>query len=247
MKIDPFNYEAMLQGLHDGRRFAWVRYSDGDWNCVFGCNAGFKRYAWDGARKIDERADMPGTHSHDYDERLGEEMLAAIASEPDYHLGIMPAMLAPDKLPSSNKTIEFVETHPELRWCSSLILHKASMAGRLGEFFEALRGLDITVVSNAAMTGMRPWLGEFNHVVTPELNCWDERADLYPRIVEACRAPGVVLFSCALPAKVWIRKAWLAGGEATLIDVGAVFDPYIGRMSRKYMRAGMHKLADRLY
>jgi hypothetical protein len=184
---------------------------------------------------------------HGYTPSLGAALKAAMVTEPGYHLGIQRGLLTPDKLWASNRTIEYVAEHPELEWCSSMILHCAGMAGSLGEFFEALRGKNISFVSHGGMAEMRPWLGMFRHVVIPASNCWRERAEIEPRILDACRAPGVVLFSCAMPSRVWIRKAWLAGGEATLIDIGAVFDPYIGRLSRSYIREGKCKLAERLY
>jgi len=228
MLIDSFGYNEMLNCLRLRHRFAWVRYSDGDWNCVFGRQG----------KILDE---------HHYSEDLSAALRSAMVCEPDYHLGIMPSLLQPGRWWASNRTIEFVARNPELKWCSSLILHNASTSGRLGEFFESLRGVDITVVSHSGMSGLKPWLGCFNHVVIPESDCWLERNTLEPLIISACNTPGVVLFSCSMPAKVWIRKAWMANSSATLIDAGSVLDPYIGKLSRSYMRDNKHKLAAKLY
>jgi hypothetical protein len=225
---DKWAFDNMLADLRAGRRFSFVRYSDGDWGCIFGRRGAI----------LDE---------HEYGPDLAAALLAAIRSEPGYHLGIMPGMFTPGRWWASAQTTEFVAAHPELSWCSSMILHAAGMAGRLGEFFEALRGWPITVVSHAGMAAMCPWLGDFEHVIIPLSHCWRERAEIEPRIIEACRAPGVALFSCSMPAKVWIRQAWEARCAATLIDIGSVFDPYIGRMSRGYMRDGKAVLAARLY
>jgi len=224
MKSDPWSYPDMLADIQAGRRFAFVRYSDGDWNCIF-----------------NRRGSIGDEHAYRPD--LGSALKDAIQSGPDYHLGLMPSMMTPGRWWASDWTIIYVAARPDLRWCSSMILHNASMAGELGLFFEALRGWPITVISHAGMAGMRPWLGDFEHVVIPESNCWEARAEIEPRIIEACRAPGLALFSCSMPAKVWIRQAWEARGQASLIDVGSAFDPYIGRESRGYMRGGRVTLA----
>lgn len=105
----------------------------------------------------------------------------------------------------------------------------------------------MTLVSNACMASMRPWLGDFTLVEVPASNCWTERDVLEPLIIEACHPPGVVLFACSMPAKVWMRRAWDSRCQATLVDVGSVFDPYIGKMSRGYMREGRAMIAEPIY
>jgi hypothetical protein len=232
---DPFDFDAMLSDLSAGRRFGFVRYSDGDWNCIVGKRGG-----------ITDQVAGAG-YEHAYHPDLAAALLAALVSEPGYHVGIMDGLMQPGAWWASQYVIDYMASHPDLATCSSLILHHASRAGRLGEFFEALRGWPVTVVSHAGMASMTPWLGEFEHVVIPEANCWRARSEIEPRIIEACRAQGVALFSCSMPAKVWIRMAWESRCGATLIDIGSVFDPYVGRMSRGYMREGKAVLAARLY
>jgi len=225
---DKWGYADMIADIRAERRFAYVRYSDGDWGCIFGRKG----------KILDE---------HDYGPDLAAALRAAIASEPDYHLGLMRSMLTPGRWWASEQTTAFVASRPDLAWCSSLILHDASMDGDLGAWFDALVQYRVTVVSHAGMRALRPWLGDFRHVVIPVADCWRRRAEIEPAIMAACRDPGVVLFACSMPAKVWIRKAWMDGGAATLIDIGSVLDPYIGRNSRSYMREGKARLADPLY
>ena len=130
-----------------------------------------------------------------------------------------------------------------------MILHKASMAGRLGEFFNALQysQREIVLISHAGMYAMTPWLGKFIHYVIPDHDCWDRREAIGHVIQKAAEKDRILLFACSMPAKVWIRKAWNADGAAALIDVGSVFDPYINDNSRTYMQRSEHKLAAPLY
>lgn len=228
MTTQDWTYADMITTLHAKRRFAFVRYSDGDWNCIFGRTGGIG----------DE---------HKYKPDLGKALLDSLKPEADYHVGLMPSLLTPGRWWASERVIRWRNANPDLTLCSSLLLHSAGMRGKLDNYFEALRGNRLVVVGNAGAVAMRPWLGDFEHVVIPVSDCWDSRHEILPRILSACKAPGVAMFSCSMPAKVWIRQAWDAGCAASLVDIGAVFDPYLGKLSRSYMADGGVKLAKQLY
>jgi len=221
---DNWGYRDMLLDLQNKKRFGFVRYSDGDWNCFFNRKG----------RVVNE---------HDYLPDLGVELRACLKPEPGYHVGIMSSLFTPNRWWASNRVIKFVSDHPALSFCSSMILHCASIEGRLGLFFQALRGHRLVMVGNKSMLGMKPWLKDLELVEIPAQDCWLQKKEIEPRIIEAARSPGVVLFACSMPAKVWIRHAWESGCSASLIDVGSVFDPYVGTLSRNYMREGKAKLA----
>jgi len=225
---DAWGYDDMLADIENRNRFAFVRYSDGDWNCFFGRDGGIPN----------EHAYMPG---------LGQRLRESVVPEPGYHVGIMPSLLTPDRWWASNKVISWLADRPEMSFCSSLVLHKAGMQGRLDAYFSAVKGQRRVLISNESASGMAPWLGDFEHVIIPKQDCWLQRDEILPRIIKACREPGVAMFACSIPAKVWIRQAWDAGCAASLIDIGSVFDPYLGRLSRNYMRKTGVILAEPLY
>ena len=225
---DPWVYDDMLSDIASGKRFAFVRYSDGDWNCFF------NRVG----RVVNEHTYMPD---------LGVALRESLKPEPGYHVGIMTSLLTPGRWWASEHVIKFVAEHPEIPFCSSMILHCASQYGTMGRYFEAIKGRRLVVVGNSDMAKMVPWLESFEHIIIPEQECWLDRDRIEPQIIDAAQEPGIVMFSCSMPSKVWIRRTWEAGGKASLVDIGAVFDPYIGRMSREYMREGRHILAEKLY
>jgi len=223
-----WTYADMLDALCNRRRFAFVRYSDGDWNCIFGRQGGI------GAE-------------HRYRPDLGKALITSLKPEPDYHVGIMPSLLTPDRWWASNRVITWLAANPGLEFCASTLLHNAGSHGELAAYFEALRGQRLVFVGNADIAAMQPWLGDFEHVVIPKSDCWDRRDEILPRVLAACREPGVAMFACSMPAKVWIRQAWESGCGASLVDIGSVFDPYLGKLSRTYMADGRVKLAQPLY
>ncbi len=228
---DGWDYAGMLGALRARRRFAYTRYCDGEWNAIFG--------------RVGKNCD-----GHTYFPDMGRALLEAFRPEPaaGYHVGLLASLLREGRWWASGRTIALERERPLGSWCDAMILHRAGMRGELGRFFEALRGRPLAVVGNRHLAKMRPWLGGgFDHIVVPERDCWGVRERVLPEILRAARSPGVVLLACSMPARVWIRRAWEAGGEASLIDVGAVFDPYVGIMSRGYMREGRFVLAERLF
>jgi len=226
--IDPWEYNDMLSDMANGNRFAFVRYGDGEFACMFGDPGGVR-------------------NEHRYTQDLAGELAACLKSEHGYHVGIMPGLFVPGKWPASERVIEYAARHPEIEFCSSLILHAASMHGTLHRFFDEARHHRLVVVGNKAILKMQPWLGAFEFIEIPSQECWNKRAEIQPVIIAAAQQPGIVLLSCSMPANVWIRRAWEAGGKASLIDIGSVFDPYVGASSRNYMREGRAILAERLY
>ena len=228
---DPWRYEDMLADIRAGRRFAFARYCDGEWNAIFGRRG----------------ANCDG---HAYYPEMGEALRESLITDPShgYHVGIMPGLLHDTgRWWAAPQVIEYVAACPWLSFCNALMLLSASKAGRLGEFFEALRGWPVTIIGNRHMAGLSPWIEIADMIVVPERDCWMINHDILLGLLETCRVPSVVLFACSMPAKVWIRRAWESRCAATLIDVGAVLDPYVGRMSRGYMREGKAVLAQPLY
>lgn len=226
---DTWTFNELLADIRGRRRFAFSRYGDGEWNCIFG------------------REGHIVNHEHTYSQSLGAALAVSLRTGQNYHVGIMDGLLVPGEWRASDRVIAWKAAHPEVAFCSSLLLHRASIHGRLGHYFEALRGQRLVLVANHSASAMRPWLGCFEHIEVPANDCWCASKTLLPRILSACREPGVVMFACSMPAKVWIRQAWDDNGLASLVDIGSVFDPYTGTQSRSYMRDNPVTLANPIY
>ena len=214
--IDSFDYPTMLSMLREKKPFAFVRYGDGELNCMMGCV---------GANTKCE---------HKYSPELAKALKHAMVAEKDYHIGMMVNVLAGNEY-SSKLARELAEKLPI---CSSLILHHASGRGKLAAFFKAVG--PVVMVGPRHMSGMAPWLNITRHVEIPDRNCWEKTEKIIPQLTSG----ETYLFVASMPAKVWIREAW--DKKTTLIDIGSVFDPYVGIKSRSYMRAGKYTLAESL-
>jgi hypothetical protein len=68
--------------------------------------------------------------------------------------------------------------------------------------------------------------------IVPDLNCWNEFERTHHYISDRLEdGPKVVLLCASRMSEVLIDEFH---GEATLIDIGSVLDPYCGVKSRRY-------------
>ena len=148
-------------------------------------------------------------------------------SKPNYYIGIQNHALRQfeKKMQPYIKGIDYVNAD---------CLHKASIKGRLNEFIETLKQKSVILVAPKYLGK----LGIYNvHIEVPQINCWLERK----RIMELCvhnaasKRPSVFIFCSGMPANVWIHRLWEDFGDKhTFLDCGSVFDPYVGKKTRKY-------------
>jgi len=228
---DSWNYSDMLADITEGRRFAYARYCDGEWSAIFNRRGG-------------------NCDGHKYFPDMGKALESALITDPEngYHVGIMPGLLTDtSRWWPAKRVIKYVDDHRTLSFCGGILLHGASMSGRMGMLFESLVGQRCVIVGNRDMNRLHPWIEIDQHIEVPEKDCWNARDRILPRIIEAAKHPGIILFACSMPAKVWIRKTWEANGQASLLDIGAALDPYAGRLSRNYMKDGHYTLAEIIY
>ena len=223
---DPFNFDSMLSALSQKKPFAFARYGDGEFYCLTG------------------RVGSNVNKEHKYSPELAKALKEAMVTEPNYHVGAMDSVLngkwvwAGEKNGAQRPQREYVKSiATSMPFCSSLILHRASICGKMDAFFDAVG--PVVLVGPKRMEKMAPWLDITRHIVIPDQNCFSATEKILPQITSG----ETYLFMASMPAKVWIRKAW--DEKTTLIDIGSVFDPYLGIKSRDYMRKGEYVLAER--
>ena len=70
----------------------------------------------------------------------------------------------------------------------------------------------------------------------PEKNVWLAYDTYLTNILDLNLKNHTILLSAGMAANVFIHDLWSQNKENTYIDVGSVFDPYIGKLTRSYHR-----------
>ena len=196
--------EDILFKLETDTPFAFTRWGDGEWFNI---------------RKI-QGANCDGNI---YYPDLGDALKEIVKTKQDYILGAQDYKTF--NLPSD------VEDYDQ-DWVDADVFHKASMEGRLQPLIETLKGKWVTYIGNEDLKKL-PFIDEF--ITIPQNNIWLQRDEL----IKAVRSTfndqhKVYCFSAGMATNVFIHDLWLENKTNTYIDVGSVFDPYVGKYTRSY-------------
>lgn len=161
---------------------------------------------------------------------MGKALKTVLDNGPEYFLGLQN--LGKDKHKDNS---EFKRLSSKNKWCSSELLHRASIKGELNSFFEALQNKKILIVANKAVSNIK----EVNatKIIIPVENCWLKYKEILDDIQKYIQTneDAIVLYSASMMANVLIDVIYNQYGKTiTQIDTGSVFDPYIGVQSRSY-------------
>lgn len=205
---DPF--ESMREMLERGEPFSLARFGDGEFNAIFGAVG----------------ANCDG---HRYFPELGQRLRQILESEPGYLLGLQPVLMlgrGPEKIQSVSRGI---------RWVLADSLHLASMDGRLPSFLGALEHRETQLVGPEHLRPLSRQMGWTHHAIPAE-NCWQRYGEVGEslRLATSGSSGVVVLFCASMMSNVLIDDLHRLNPANTYIDVGSVFDPYVGVNSRDY-------------
>jgi len=211
--------------LREGEPFAVSRWGDGEWACLLG----------------DAGANCDGQR---YSKRLRLELAAVLESRPRYYLGLQRLAV---QLRGGEIRAWLGRRNLAPKWVDADVFARASRQGQLGPLLEALAGRRVVLVGPDYLAG----LGLFpvaHWIPVPRRGCFEALAPL----LEAVRAAivvdsdrTVVLLSAGPAAKVLVHRVHAALPVVTLMDVGSLWEPYVGRTTRTYHRAVLAALRGR--
>lgn len=199
--------------------FAFSRWGDGEWYALLG-------YA---GQNCD---------GHQYFPEMGAELRRIVLTDRPYFYALGPK--ARSQL--GEQIDAFLTEHGIDRvWHSTEVFLEAGLAGRLRPLVQSLRRSRLVYVAPIHLGAfVTESLGAVAHVPVPSQNCYLQKRAIRQVIddVIAQYCPTVVGFSCGMLANILIDDLFERHGDnLTLIDFGSVFDPYVGRISRKYMQS----------
>lgn len=127
-------------------------------------------------------------------------------------------------LPGDEKRIK--KEYPHITWYDSEIFGEAVADGELFELIHQLRQMRVTLIGNGSLAPVADLL-QAKFIEVPYTNAYDVRDTLIPQITGS----DVYLFSTGMAANAFIGQ--LHGTvDAWLIDLGHIWDPFVGNMSR---------------
>jgi hypothetical protein len=214
--------------------FALARWSDGEWPCVLGTQGA-------------------NTDKHPYSLELRRDLTQVLVElqqrqpdTPSYLVGLQEMVAR--QHPLNERVHTWLVTHDlRLPWVSGEVFHRASIKDRLWPFIEALADRGVILVGPARLAPLATYFPLRQHVTVPLLNC---HADA-PRVLKEVRAaldavgdadPPVVSFSASMSTKYLVHEIHKTHPQATLIDVGALWEPYVGVRCRRYHEAIIQRL-----
>ena len=124
-----------------------------------------------------------------------------------------------------------------LKWRDCRVFYKASRHGHLYPFIKALRETDLPIVVVGperlkALNGRVFPIAEF--IKIPNKDCFVLIDQIMLKVLSLAR-PAIVMFSAGPAAKVmcWQLHSRI-GGQSFLLDLGSLWDPYVGKHTRRY-------------
>jgi hypothetical protein len=203
------NYNELLDKLKNRENFSYSRFGDGEWNAILG--------------KEGQNCD-----GHRYFRDMGERLKKIVQSKPLYYLGCQNLA----KKQNKDKP-EFQRLFNLNSWIDNEILTRASIKGRLQDFFDVLDTRAVILVANYKVLKLNAF--DYYGIEIPEKNCWLSYTDVLKKIHARIRENYVILYCASMMSGVLIDTIYKQL-RVTQIDCGSVFDPYVGIQSRTYMK-----------
>jgi len=206
-------YHEIIRKLKDHEPFKFSRWGDGEWLCMQG-ETGENR---DGNTYLPE---------------LQNELLKILYFEPDYYMGIQYGVFYNEKYvhgqqcPSLREfMIKKMFSLPDVDWVNGDILHQASEFEWLDMFVDALKDRNVIVIGAEYFKEL-----PYHHIVIPDANSYHTN-DITLEFASKYTDEPVFLVAAAMNSNVIIDRL---PDSVTAIDIGSVFDPYLGKPRASY-------------
>jgi len=217
-----FSVEDMVQRLKDGEHFSFLRYGDGEWTAAY--------------QRVPSRKNCDG---HQFFEEMGKEMEASLVNQlPDPAVyGMQNMMLRKD--PTKSDLYAWLEEREiDIDWVSSDVIHYANRDGELGDFVRCLTDRNTILVGPQHLKPLKMFATtDFVEIAPRDCYLGIDSVERNLRSVMEIRDDPVVIFCASMMAEPLIYRLFPDFGQtSTMIDVGSVFDVYMGKPSRGYLK-----------
>jgi hypothetical protein len=135
----------------------------------------------------------------------------------------------------------------EVPWVWKETLSAANVNGQMGPFFLAANTRRIVVVGPEHLARIPYELFKsFLHIRVPDATAWKETDRIAEEVFQRAERDDLILFAAGMATNLLIWRLWPnVEGNVTLLDVGAILDPYAGKMTRKGYRLELFQKTNR--
>ncbi len=200
----------LVSRIDNSTPFAFSRWGDGEWYNV--------------NKKQGQNCD-----GNIYYTDLGDALHEIVSRPRDYFMGVQTLM---------QYSVSQASKFPQ-HWGDSDVLHKASMSNDLDTFINCLHKTHVVYIGNKSLS-LLPFINEFIEI--PYNNVWLLRNEIINKIRSTFEDNKykVYCMSAGMACNVFIHDLWQHNKTNAFIDVGSVFDPYVGRNTRSYHSSLQH-------
>lgn len=133
------------------------------------------------------------------------------------------------------KMFSWVRQYTEIgQWYNTEEFADRLAVGEFKQFFEVLKNRTVVIVSSEEKEPIADWFTDGYFIKTPKTNSHKEKE----YIVKQClnHGPAVFLFACGMGAGPIVGALHNKLKKSFFIDIGHIFDPFIGDKSREYLK-----------
>ena len=160
-----------------------------------------------------------GKNEHDIYPALTNKIRSIVDNLTPWHMNALQ--------PYSLTIPEFQNIIPDINWLNADVFHNASEAGELAPFFRSLEKRQVVLVSNWEKRKFNKSWG-FLEVVSR--NSFSD----YEFVMTAISKYGKDVVFLFAASRLSVPVIYDGPEDCTMIDIGSLLDPYIGRVTRGY-------------
>ena len=217
MNITPYPLSHYTALLAIGQPFSFARYGDGEWLAILGASG-------------------QNCDGHLYTPALARELGEAVTSGADYIFASRVTAQIRDQ------AVRWCKLNGvDRQWHSTEVFLEASLAGKLKPLVSALRERYVGYVGPGHLLDFaNDAFGLVGFATIPKVNAYAEIAGITRDALGLVDlGADTLLISAGPAANALIHRLYpIIGKQVTMLDMGSVFDPYAGVLSRSYARKG---------
>lgn len=213
-EIKKYPIEYYMDKIKNNEHFKFSRYGDAEWMFYFK-KGHANSDAIDGCKIV--------RNETDYNESISS-LLAETIDNPKESNSYFYAL--------QNMSLRvFGNRIPKLNWHNADVFHYASIRNELLPFLQLLREKNLVFIGGQYLRNIETLL-PYNHFIeVPEKNCYVEK-DRILRDIRDYGKPAIYIFQCSVLSSILIYELDIP--ESTLLDLGSLLDPLVGRLNRSY-------------